>query len=355
MNRMSTKAALAAINLIVASTCWAITPIPTPQPQPQPTPDPDPGTTCNVANYDNQRPPRILNLSGNLITHDPTIIEENGTYYVLQTGAETDGLVLPGKRSSNLTQWDGTAGAFTNGNSPYWLRQRVPGVKNLWAPDLSHFNGQFHLYYSVSTFGSNHSCIGHATRPSMAWGSWQDRGAVMCSTNRDNYNAIDPNIVVDEGGTPWMSFGSFWDGIKIVRLNADGNRADSNVHSLASRGGGAIEAPVIIKRCGYYYLFVSFDRCCQGSNSNYNIRVGRSTNLLGPYYDKSGRSMLNGGGTLLVSGNFNWRGPGHNSVFFSNGKAYNLYHAYQAFNGQPNLRISEMAWGADGWPISPGP
>lgn len=349
MYRMYRAAFLVAVNLFLASMCWAITPSPTPSPRPSP------GDTCDVASYDSSKPPQILNLSGNLITHDPTIIEENGTYYVLQTGAEADGLVLPGKRSGNLTQWDGTAGAFTSGNSPTWLRQRVPGVKNLWAPDLSYFNGEFHLYYSVSTFGSNHSCIGHASRPSMAWGSWQDKGAVMCSATNNNYNAIDPNIVLDDNGTPWMSFGSFWDGIKMVRLKSDGSRADNNIHSLASRGGGAIEAPVIIKRCGYYYLFVSFDNCCQGSNSNYSIRVGRSTNLLGPYYDKSGRSMLSGGGTMLVAGSFLWRGPGHNSVFFSNGKAYNLYHAYQAFSGDPYLRISEMAWDASGWPISAGP
>ncbi len=344
---------IALCSCLIANTLFAINTLP--NPNPTPAPNPDQGGSCTIANYSSSNPPQTLNLSGNLITHDPTIIEENGTYYVLQTGAEVDGLVLPGKRSSNLTQWDGTPGAFTNGNSPYWLRQRVPGVKNLWAPDLSRFNGEFHLYYSVSTFGNNHSCIGHATRPSMAWGSWQDKGPVICSSTYNNYNAVDPNIVLDDNGTPWMSFGSFWDGIKMVKLNRDGSRADNNVHSLASRGGGAIEAPVIIKRCGYYYLFVSFDTCCKGSNSTYNIRVGRSTNLLGPYYDKSGRSMMKGGGTQIVSGSYTWRGPGHNSVFFSNGKAYNLYHAYYTYSGEPHLRISEMAWDSSGWPISAGP
>ncbi|WP_439134944.1 family 43 glycosylhydrolase [Pseudomaricurvus sp.] len=313
------------------------------------------GDHCDIANYSAGDPPSVLNLSGNLVTHDPTIIEENGVYHVLQTGGEVDGLILPGKQSNNLSSWSGTAGAFTQGNTPYWLTQRVPGVKNLWAPDLSNFGGQFHLYYSVSTFGSNRSCIGHATRSSMSSGRWTDRGSVICSSSSDNYNAIDPNIVVDDSGTPWMSFGSFWDGIKMVKLTQSGSRADSQIHTLASRNGGAIEAPVIVKRCGYYYLFVSFDKCCDGANSTYNIRVGRSTNVLGPYVDKSGRAMLNGGGTELVRSSSRWRGPGHNSVFFSNGKAYNMYHAYRSLSGEPNLRISELVWDSQGWPISAGP
>ncbi|MGB3623176.1 MAG: arabinan endo-1,5-alpha-L-arabinosidase [Ketobacter sp.] len=328
---------------------------PTPGSDPQPEPDPPTGNTCDVGEYNPSSPPGSLNLSGNLITHDPTIIEDNGTYYILQTGSEADGLVLPGKRSTNLTYWEGTAGAFQQGNSPNWWQQRVPGVKNLWAPDLSRFNSQFHLYYSVSTFGSNHSCIGHASRSSMGAGSWNDHGPVICSTDRDNYNAIDPNIVVDDNGTPWMSFGSFWDGIKMVMLNPDGSRSDNLVHSLASRGGGAIEAPVIVKRCGYYYLFVSFDKCCDGANSTYNIRVGRATSVLGPYIDKQGRSMMDGGGTQIVSGNYSWKGPGHNSVIFSGNKAYNLYHAYRTYSGEPNLRISDLVWDSSGWPVATGP
>lgn len=343
--------------LMLASTAYSVTWPNRPDTNPDPTPEPPGnGGQCTLASQENGNRAALLNLTGNLVTHDPTILEDNGRFYVLQTGSEQDGLVLPGKESANLTHWEGTPGAFMQGNSPGWLRQYVPGVRNLWAPDLSRFHGQFHLYYSVSTFGSNHSCIGHATRDSMSSGRWIDRGPVMCSNNTHNYNAIDPNIVLDDNGIPWMSFGSFWDGIKMVRLNADGSRADNQVHSLASRGGGAIEAPVIVKRCDYYYLFVSFDKCCDGSNSTYNLRVGRSRNVTGPYVDRNGNAMMNGGGTTLVSGNTRWRGPGHNSVFFSGNKGYNLYHAYDAYdNGVPKLRISEMVWDSQGWPVSEGP
>jgi arabinan endo-1,5-alpha-L-arabinosidase len=293
-------------------------------------------------------PPQIVALSGNLGTHDPTIIQQGSTFYVAQTGPG-----LPGKQSTNMTSWTGTASVF--GSNPSWISQQVPGATDLWAPDLSFFGGQYHLYYSASTFGSNRSCIGHATRASMASGSWADQGALICSQTSNDYNAIDPNVIVDQAGTPWLSFGSFWSGIKLIQLNSSGGRANSTITSIASRNGGAIEAPVIIRRCGFYYLFVSFDSCCQGANSTYNIRVGRSANVTGPYVDRNGVQMMNSGGTQIVAGNTTWRGPGHNSVFFVGNNAYNMYHSYQASNGAPILRISEMTWDANGWPISAGP
>src|SRR5690606_4777588 len=239
--------------------------------------------------------------------------------------------------------------------NPAWIAERVPGATDLWAPDISFFDGQYHLYYSASTFGSNTSCIGHATRPSLSAGSWNDQGPVVCSQNSDDYNAIDPNLVLDEAGTPWLAFGSFWDGIKAIRLTTQGARADNELYSLASRGGGAIEAPFIVRRCNYYYLFVSFDSCCKGADSTYNIRVGRSEDVLGPYVDRAGVAMLDGGGTLLVSGNDTWKGPGHNAVIFVGNAAYNVYHAYAAADGAATLRISELVWDAEGWPISAGP
>jgi arabinan endo-1,5-alpha-L-arabinosidase len=177
----------------------------------------------------------------------------------------------------------------------------------------------------------------------------------MCSQNSDDFNAIDPNVIVDTEGTPWLSFGSFWDGIRMARLTLDGERADQELHALASRGGGAIEAPFIVRRCGYYYLFVSFDRCCNGASSTYNIRVGRATDVRGPYVDGQGMPMLEGGGTLLVEGSGRFRGPGHNAVIFHEDRAYNVFHAYDAdANGTPTLRVSELAWDEDGWPVSGG-
>jgi arabinan endo-1,5-alpha-L-arabinosidase len=310
------------------------------------------GDRCDVAVLDPSNPPKALDLTGNLGTHDPCLIEENGMFHLLQTGPR-----LPGKTSKDLMQWD-AAPAALGASNPAWIAMQVSGATDLWAPDLSQFGGHFHLYYAASTFGSNSSCIGHATRDSFASGSFADQGSVICSNHgtMDDWNAIDPNVVVDQDGTPWLVFGSFWSGIKAVKLESDGARADDQLHSLASRNGGAIEAPFVVRRCGYYYLFVSFDKCCQGVSSTYNIRVGRSAQVLGPYVDKDGKDMMQGGGTQIVVGAGRWHGPGHNAVIFVGKRAYNVFHAYDGnANGASMLRVAEIAWDADGWPVSGGP
>jgi arabinan endo-1,5-alpha-L-arabinosidase len=313
----------------------------------------DPGVNtdrCEVAVLDPANPPQALAVTGDLGTHDPALIEHDGVFYLWQTGPR-----LPGKTSTDLMAWSDAPSALGAAN-PSWISAQVPGASDLWAPDVSQFGDGYHLYYSASTFGSNHSCIGHATRASLTSGSWIDHGSVICSDEDDDYNTIDPNAVVDSDGTPWLAFGSFWSGIKMVRLSSDGTRADDQVHALASRGGGAIEAPFMVRRCGYYYLFVSFDRCCDGASSTYNIRVGRSADVLGPYVDSDGTPMMEGGGTQLVSGAGRYRGPGHSAVIFSDSRAYNIFHAYDADNaGRPTLRVAELAWNDEGWPISGGP
>ncbi len=312
------------------------------------------GVGDDVAVYDPNSPPGTLDLSGNLGVHDPSLIEQDGTYYMFFTGG---GSGLNTKTSSDLRTWQG--GPTILSPNPSWIAGKVSGVGNLWAPDISHFNGSYHLYYSASTFGSNKSCIGHATRPSLADNSqWADQGALICSnvdSSGDNWNAIDPNLVLDDDGTPWLAFGSFWGGLKLIQLDQSGARADSEVHAIAARpsNGGALEAPFIVHRGAYYYLFMSWDSCCKGTDSTYNIRVVRSSSLLGPYADQEGTAAMEGGGTLLVAGDNTYHGPGHNAVLFVGDKAYNVYHAYPNNGGV--LRISDLVWDDQGWPISGGP
>jgi arabinan endo-1,5-alpha-L-arabinosidase len=276
----------------------------------------------------------------------------DGVYYEFQTGRG-----VPTKTSSDLLRWKNGPSVFAQ--NPLWVAQQVVGATDLWAPDISRFNGKVHLYYSASTFGSNKSCIGHATRDSLTSGGWQDQGSVVCSNAggaKDDWNAIDPNLVVDEAGTPWLTFGSFWSGIKLVKLTPEGKRADNELTALAGRkNGGAIEAPFIVRRCGYYYLFVSFDKCCSGADSTYRVMVGRSKDVKGPYVDRAGTAMLQGGGTQVVAGAGAWKGPGHNAVLRTDKGDYNVYHAYAAGDGHSELRVSQLLWDREGWPISGGP
>jgi arabinan endo-1,5-alpha-L-arabinosidase len=296
---------------------------------------------CPGAAYDAASPPKALMLTGNLGAHDPAAYVVGNTVYLAATGITT-------KSSTNLTTWTGWA---ASGN-PHG---------GAWAPDISNFGGAFHLYYAVSTFGSNKSCIGQETRAALDTGTWAEQGNVICSNmgTTDDWNAIDPNIVIDDAGVPWMDFGSFWGGIKMIKLKADGTRADTMLYSLAkgANGGTSVEGPFIFKRCGYYYLFVSWGSCCSGSY-NYRIVVGRSQTLTGPYVDKAGMSMMSGGGTLLVQGNSSWSAPGHNAVIVYDNRTYNVYHALAAPSGQngtATLRIAELVWDANGWPVSGGP
>jgi arabinan endo-1,5-alpha-L-arabinosidase len=290
-------------------------------------------------------------LRGDLGVHDPSIIASEGQYFLFFTGRG-----VQTKHSSDLSNWQRTNPVFAQ--NPAWIAQQVPGATDLWAPDISYFGGAFHLYYSASTFGSNHSCIGHATRASLTTGAWQDRGAVICSNANganDDWNAIDPNAALDENGTPWLTFGSFWSGIKQIKLTMEGARADDTLNAVAGRNGGAIEAPFVVRHCGEYFLFVSFDACCKGADSTYRIMVGRSRAIGGPYVDRAGMQLTRGGGSELLKGNTVWRGPGHNAVLLGPSGDYNVYHSYAASDGHSELRISELSWDDAGWPLSAGP
>jgi arabinan endo-1,5-alpha-L-arabinosidase len=306
---------------------------------------------CSVAVHDPTTPPVMLALTGNLGTHDPALLEVDGTFYLYATGRG-----LGAKTSTDLRSWQGASAVFAS--NPSWVDDEVPGATDLWAPDISYFGGQYHLYYSASTFGKNRSCIGHATRAALDSGSFTDHGSVFCSnvtTSGDDFNAIDPSVILDLEGTPWLTFGSFWGGIKQFKLTTEGTRADDELLSIADHPpNGALEGAFIVRRCGYYYLFVSWGACCDGAY-DYNIRVGRGTSVNGPFTDQAGKTLLSGGGTLLVEGNSTWTAPGHNAVIFVGDRAYNVYHALNASHQNPTLRVAELVWDADGWPISAGP
>lgn len=294
--------------------------------------------------------------------HDPVMIKADGYYYVFSTGP---GITY--YRSKDMTNWELVGRAFKD--EPSWAKRVSESFnQHLWAPDIYFKNGKYYLYYSVSAFGKNTSAIGVTVTKSLDPASpdykWIDQGIVVRSVpHRDHWNAIDPAIVEDDDGTTWMSFGSFWDGMKLVKLDDDLVRLaePQEWHTISARershdidhadpGDAAVEAPFIFKKNGYYYLFVSFDKCCRGMESTYNVVVGRSKNVEGPYLDRDGKDMNNGGGTLVIKGNKNWVALGHNSAYTFDDKDYLVLHAYEtADNAIQKLRILPMAW-KDDWP-----
>ena len=298
-------------------------------------------------------PPKILALKGAIGAHDPVIIKAEGKYYRFITGPG-----IPIGCSPDLISWTECGRVFNQ--LPVSVYKSVPKVQELWAPDIAFFNGKFHLYYAASSIGSNHSAIALATNTTLDSLNknykWVDEGIVIESRENNTYNAIDPNFVLDQEGKAWLTFGSFWTGIKLIELDATSGKPipDYKLHALAQRNSTAIEAPFIVYKDGYYYLFVSFDQCCKGVDSTYNIRVGRSKTITGPYADHEGKAMLDGGGTLLLEGKKEWRGPGHNALLIEGDKYWLVYHAYDVkSNGVPLLHIEELSWEDMGWPHAP--
>ena len=310
--------------------------------------------------------PEMLALTGDLGTHDPVIIKEKDTYYVFCTGGGRRGGIIPIRCSTNMVDWTRCGSVFPQ--LPEWATNEITRARGSWAPDISYWNGKYHLYYSLSSFGVNESAIGLAVNKTLDQSSpdyeWVDQGMVIRSRpGVTDYNAIDPNLVYEDKRNIWLCWGSFWGGIKMRRIDPATGKAsttDTNLYSLASRPrsgehqtppvNGAIEAPTIVKHDKHWYLFASFDFCCRGTNSTYNVRVGRSKKVTGPYVDRDGIPMLEGGGTLVIESTTpNWKGPGHQTVFSEDGQDYLLFHAYDGQRGRPQLHISTMVW-EDGWP-----
>ena len=312
-----------------------------------------------------QAAPEVLVLEGDLApVHDPAVIKQGETYYVFSTGGGRGAQgIIPIRTSNDLRRWKLSGYVF--GALPEWARREIPLARNAWAPDISRFNGRFHLYYSVSSFGSRNSAIGLATTPTLDRSSpeyhWTDQGMVLRSQeDRDDWNAIDPNVFVEDDRTVWLAWGSFWDGIKMRRLDAATGKLsefDPTMYALSRRPrtppiNGSVEAPFIVKRDDSYYLFVSFDFCCRGPDSTYKVVVGRSHAVTGPYVDRAGIPMAEGGGSIVIEATSPaWRGPGHQAVLQEGGRDYLFFHAYfGAGRGRGSaLQISTLHW-ENGWP-----
>lgn len=294
-------------------------------------------------------------LTGDNQTHDPSmVIRSDSSYAVYSTNDQvrvSTGLPIPtgGFLFDLLGRW-------VNDSPSWWLTYNPDGRS--WAPDVSFHNGKYWMYYAVSTFGSQKSAIGLATSTSGDPGTWEDQGIVLASKAGKPFNAIDPALLVDASGRWWLTFGSFWSGIYQMELSPETGKslsASPELIHVASRPGTnrAIENAYIVKNGDYYYLFASFDRCCQRLNSTYNIRVGRSTSPNGPFVDRAGKRMLDGGGTTILASHGRIVGPGGQSVVYQPSKNRHMlvYHYYDGnLNGVSRLGMNALGWNAAGWP-----
>jgi len=256
-----------------------------------------------------------------------------------------------------LNHWEPGPVVFTN--APVWIKEAVPanrGGRDFWAPDVRQVGDRYLLYYSVSSFGKNTSAIGVAANPTLdpadpAYG-WSDQGSVIQSSPQDDFNAIDPAVYQDQDGSLWLAFGSFWGGIKMIQLDPKtGKRiaAESPVYSLAH--SDSIEAPFLYRHADNYYLFVNWGFCCRGTNSTYEIRVGRSDKITGPYLDRDGKDLLLGGGTPVLASEDVFLGPGHAGILKVQDRYWFGFHFYNgAQRGMPTYAIRPLRWDAEGWP-----
>ncbi|MFF7474979.1 family 43 glycosylhydrolase [Streptomyces sp. NPDC008092] len=301
-----------------------------------------PNTAQAAESYPDPQP-----VTGQQVIHDPTVIRlKSGGYVAYSTGG-----VIGARTSKDRVQWDDAGNAFAT--PPNWWYDYNP-TGDPWAPDISYRAGRYWLYYAVSSWGTNHSATGVATSPTGLPGSWTDHGPAFTSDTTDSWNAIDPAVIRADGKL-WMAFGSYWTGIRMVRLDPHTGKAvpGTTVEHLATRPDTpyAVEGAYIVHHGRYYYLFASYDACCAGVDSTYKIRVGRSTSVTGPYADSTGTPMLEGGGDLLLASHGRFVGPGGESVFRDRGRDVLAYHYYDADDaGTPKLGLNTLYWTEDSWP-----
>lgn len=336
-------------------------------------------TFCTIVDAQEQLNRRKIQLEAfqtdTPMVHDPVMAKDGDTYFLFCTGIGIQQMTSLDRKTWTVSRQPVMTVI------PGWATDSVPGFSNhVWAPDVIRWHDKWWMAYSCSTFGKNGSAIGLISTKSLHSNIWKDEGCIVTShtyhrdadgtESGDNWNAIDPNFIIDENDQPWMVWGSFWDGIQMARLDSSMHIAKGEKPRTIARryapdctnvaanptsrfaGTNAIEAPFIYRHDGYYYLFVSWDYCCQGAKSNYRVAVGRSKNVCGPYLDRDGKDMLMGGGNLFLEGDKKeWEAAGHCSVYNFDGEDIFVCHGYSvSAEGMALLIQRTISWTPDGWP-----
>jgi arabinan endo-1,5-alpha-L-arabinosidase len=312
--------------------------------------------------------PMPLTVSGTGVgVHDPNMIQDTaGTFWLYGTHNTL-------AKSTDMVNFTAVSSGIFASDFSWWASKNTTGTNgrtDLWAPSVMYANGTYYQYYSIPIYdtpsqaGTNkgaEAVIALATSTSPT-GPWTDAGLIIASCGTTSgctttFNAIDPAPYIDASGKWWLTFGSWEDGIHVLQLDpATGLRLSSNttLYNIAKRSAGE-EGPFIfpytVGGTLYYYYFAPINVCCSGTSSTYRIIVGRSTSPTGPFYDRGGLDLMNGGGTILLSTHGNIYGPGGQSVTLVGSQPVLVYHYYDGTaNGAPKLGLNNLKFDSDGWP-----
>lgn len=295
----------------------------------------------------------VLALDGQPGIHDPsTVIVQDGKYYTYGTGAG-----LPALMSDDGWTWrragslrDATPGGFPGPETV------ARGGNNSWAPDVIRVGDNYFVYYSAPGTQPKAAIgllVGKTLDPSSPDYKFVDAGPVVWSDGVEDSNSIDPGLLRAADGRLWMTYGSYFGYIRLVELDPKtGKRLYPNRPPVNIAINS--EASIMIQRDGWYYLLVTHGSCCQGANSTYNIRMGRSRQVTGPFLDNMGVDMLQGGGKLFLGSGGRLIGPGHFGLLDLGGGVQKFSMHFEADldrGGISVLDIRPLLW-RDGWPVA---
>jgi arabinan endo-1,5-alpha-L-arabinosidase len=300
----------------------------------------------------NAQPDTLNPLKGDIRVHDPVMIKQGNTFYVFGTG-----FGITEKTSKDRIIWKRDSGVFSSKDIPAWFKNDIPDQRgDVWAPDIHYRDGKYHMYYSVSAWMNFNSSIGYATNKTLDRSSpeykWEDQGQVISYKNGgEGVNVIDPNVFVDKDGKLWLIYGSYKAGLRMVELDRKTGKLKQDPPQLFTITTSLGEGSFIIRGPKYYYVFASRGRCCAGMSSTYQIVMGRSKTVTGPYLNKEGKSWLDNNYSIFLAGDSTAPGRGHNGFFTEHDTTFIVYHAYtRAANGASLLNIKPMYIDEQGWP-----
>lgn len=320
------------------------------------------------------------NLHININVHSPSMIEENGRFYMFHSGRGIANWV-----SRDRINWIRLNPIFES--VPEWTKDALPGFKNdIRSPNISVHNSTYYLYYTVSSYSSTTSAIGLVTNETLAYGDpeyeWIDHGIVIQAGPRNKIRDVSSTtLTFDENRNPWLVISSnkteiylvgLEDDLKTVKVTPEKNKwpiiasqgsatlkydCEDN-HPISTEileqpvENGAIESPLLLRKKNYYYLLITSGRNCNDNITLQKIVVGRSQDITGPYLDKEGENMVHGGGSLVIEGDENYAGIGHQSAYTFNGTDYLVAHGYDLNDEfRAKLIILEMTWDENDWPV----